>query len=259
MRQWFIILFTLGFLTGCLNSAELEEDLLSAKKELRKEQKALKKTRKKMKRLDKALDLSKIQNIELNQKIIELEDAAKTQIDEKLLHKLQEKLADQKAKHNRLKRDKKKFLGDVETAAFNGQYVVIHYWRPDGNYSGWGVDARGLATIAQTTNEDRIKFRDNIAEFGATAIIPVKPNSLNQLLKITFRKGAEYDIPVILDENVKTSGMATPQHRYQILNKKPVAWIVSGVPGIFNDKAAAEKAKQEIQAALVATEPKSAE
>ncbi len=92
--------------------------------------------------------------------------------------------------------------------------AVIHYHRPDGAYTGWGLHVQGDAAIATDWNEPLPPTGDD--EFGVYWEIPLNPGA--QLLEFAIHQGDVIDpgAQMTLD-----------------LNLAREAWVVTHTPQLF--------------------------
>jgi pullulanase-type alpha-1,6-glucosidase len=107
-------------------------------------------------------------------------------------------------------------------------YVDIRYHRPDGVYTGWGLHLWGdaIADGAGTT-WDAPRLPDEVDDYGAHWIVPLKPGSEAAGLPVNF---------IVHNGDAKD----TDGDRSFIPNAAPAVWLQSGDTTVYDSRGGAE-------------------
>ncbi|MGD0941272.1 MAG: pullulanase-type alpha-1,6-glucosidase [Terracidiphilus sp.] len=100
--------------------------------------------------------------------------------------------------------------------------VRIHYYRPDGNYSGWGIYTWNASTSSNTWCSGEVQS-DGTDSFGIYFDVPVNPAQGSPVGQLGF-----------IINNCNDGGIKDPgPNQYLRVTENNQAWVVSGDPNVF--------------------------
>ncbi|MGA2847630.1 MAG: pullulanase-type alpha-1,6-glucosidase [Terracidiphilus sp.] len=114
------------------------------------------------------------------------------------------------------------YTSQPDTSAIPPGDVRIHYYRPDGNYSGWAIYTWNASTSTNTWCSGEVQSSGTDG-FGIYFDVPVKPTQGSPAGQLGF-----------IINNCNEGGVKDPgSNQYLQVTQYGQAWVVSGDPNVF--------------------------